>query len=42
MEVIIDKLVVRFDTLVVADATDDWLPAAVAEPEVEQGLTVLN
>ncbi len=42
MKVIIDELVVRFDTVVVADTADDRLSAAIPEPEVKQRLIVLE
>ncbi len=42
MKVIIDELVVGFDTVVVADVAGDLLAAAIPEPEVEQRLIVLE
>ncbi len=42
MKVIIDELVVRFDTVVVADVAGDRLAAAIPEPEVKQRLIVLE
>ena len=42
MKVIVNELVVRFDTVVVAETAGDRLSAAVPKPEVEQRLTVLD
>ena len=42
MKVIVNELVVRFDTVVVAETASDRLSAAVPKPEVEQRLTVLD